>query len=78
MDHGDGTASLTVWEEPLGIGVVRDTWIGSAAPDSNHATSNGLLVGHSSNNSDRNCAMLALDLDLASLWTNVSIVSASL
>ena len=78
VDHGDGTASLTVWEEPLGIGVVRDTWIGSAAPDSNHANSNGLLVGHSSNNSDRDCAMLALDLELASLWTNVSIVSASL
>jgi hypothetical protein len=78
VDHGDGTASLTVWENPLGIGMVRDTWIGSAAPDSNHANSNGLHVGHSSNNSDRDCAMLALDLDMASLWTNVSILSASL
>lgn len=78
VDYGDGTASLTVWEEPLGIGMVRDTWIGSAAPDSNHAYSNGLRVGHSSNNSNRDCAMLALDLDMASLWTNVSILSASL
>lgn len=76
-DNGDGTWTVVYWDDPLGDGILADTWLDASTPTTNYHDADKLNVGNVAS-SGRRCALLSLDIEQAGFWTNATIINATL
>lgn len=77
-DLGNGSAGNSYWVGSVGNPGIQDTWLSAAQPSSNYGSDTELKTGFSANASSRWNSLFGIDLSQASMFSNVTIQSATL